>query len=49
MTPADGVWGGVQDDGTVNGLIGMVARHEAQLSMACVGITGKLSEYRVSQ
>ncbi|KAG7170275.1 Glutamate receptor ionotropic, delta-1-like 27, partial [Homarus americanus] len=37
--PEDGQWGGPQPDGSVTGIIGMVARHEAHLAINEITIT----------
>lgn len=42
MTPADGQWGGMIENGTWTGMIGMVARHEAHMAISSLTITGKL-------
>ncbi|KAK3867483.1 hypothetical protein Pcinc_027053 [Petrolisthes cinctipes] len=39
VVPPDRAWGGPQPDGTVTGLIGMVARHEANLAICEITIT----------
>ncbi|XP_042224799.1 glutamate receptor ionotropic, delta-2-like isoform X2 [Homarus americanus] len=36
----DGQWGGVMDNGTVTGMIGLVARHEAHLAINEITISG---------
>ncbi|XP_042219774.1 uncharacterized protein LOC121864682 [Homarus americanus] len=41
--PEDGQWGGPQPDGSVTGIIGMVARHEAHLAINEITITAILS------
>lgn len=40
VVPPDRAWGGPQPDGTITGLIGMVARHEANLAICEITITG---------
>lgn len=40
MVAGDGQWGGVQEDGTITGIIGLVARHEADLAIDEITITG---------
>ncbi|XP_064078575.1 glutamate receptor ionotropic, delta-2-like [Macrobrachium nipponense] len=39
VLPPDGIWGNPQADGTVNGIIGMIARREVTLGVAALGIT----------
>ena len=39
VTPEDENWGGPQDDGTISGMIGMVARHEAHIAIDEITIT----------
>ncbi|KAK3863639.1 hypothetical protein Pcinc_030602 [Petrolisthes cinctipes] len=39
VRPPDGKWGSPQPDGTITGLIGQVARHEAQLALCELTIT----------
>ncbi|XP_076068495.1 glutamate receptor ionotropic, kainate 4-like [Oratosquilla oratoria] len=41
QTPHDGQWGNPQPDGTITGMIGMVARHEINIAMDEITITGK--------
>lgn len=40
VRPPDGKWGGPQPDGSITGLIGQVARHEAHASLCELTITG---------
>ncbi|XP_063591946.1 glutamate receptor ionotropic, delta-2-like [Penaeus indicus] len=40
VSPADGKWGGPQPDGTVTGIIGLVARREADIAICEITITG---------
>ncbi|CAL4088970.1 unnamed protein product, partial [Meganyctiphanes norvegica] len=40
VAPADGKWGGVEADGSISGLIGMVARHEARVALCEITVTG---------
>ncbi|XP_068225815.1 glutamate receptor ionotropic, delta-1-like [Palaemon carinicauda] len=40
VSPADGKWGGPLPNGTVTGLIGMVNRHEADLAICEITVTG---------
>ncbi|XP_070000312.1 glutamate receptor ionotropic, delta-2-like [Penaeus vannamei] len=39
VVPEDGLWGGPQPDGSVVGLIGLVARHEAHIAINEITIT----------
>ncbi|XP_050690664.1 glutamate receptor ionotropic, delta-1-like [Eriocheir sinensis] len=39
IRPPDGKWGGPQPDGTVTGLIGQVARHEAHATLCELSVT----------
>ncbi|XP_071542916.1 glutamate receptor ionotropic, delta-2-like, partial [Panulirus ornatus] len=39
VVPEDRAWGGPREDGSVTGLIGMVARHEAQVAICEITIT----------
>lgn len=41
MTPGDGQWGAVLEDGTVTGMVGMVARHEAHMAITAITATGR--------
>lgn len=45
MVPEDGLWGGPQPDGSVVGLIGLVARHEAHIAINEITITGTQGEF----
>ncbi|KAK7068643.1 hypothetical protein SK128_020811 [Halocaridina rubra] len=51
QSPADGKWGGPQPDGTVTGMIGMVARHEANLAICEITISVKviMAPYLISE
>lgn len=40
VSPADGMWGGPLPNGTVTGMIGMVARHEVHLAHSAITFTG---------
>ena len=40
MIPPDGKWGGLEPDGTVTGMVGVVARHEAQFAIHEISVTG---------
>ncbi|XP_068229574.1 glutamate receptor ionotropic, delta-2-like [Palaemon carinicauda] len=40
VTPEDGAWGYPQPDGTVTGMIGMVARREVQFAMSGIAVNG---------
>lgn len=42
VTPADRQWGRVMKNGTVNGMVGMVARHEAHLAACDISMTGNI-------
>ncbi|XP_047494037.1 glutamate receptor ionotropic, delta-2-like [Penaeus chinensis] len=42
VTPPDGKWGGPQPDGTITGIIGMVARHEAHLAICELTVTAAI-------
>lgn len=40
VEPPDGRWGGPRPDGTVYGMVGMVARSEAHVAIDEITITG---------
>ncbi|XP_066988250.1 probable glutamate receptor isoform X2 [Macrobrachium rosenbergii] len=40
VTPADGAWGYPQPDGTVTGMIGMIARREAHFAISGIAVNG---------
>lgn len=42
----DGQWGGVLPDGSITGMIGMVARHEVHFAINEITITGQLRSFR---
>ena len=41
MSPKDGQWGAILPNGTVTGMIGMVARHEADMAIDEITVTRK--------
>ena len=45
MPPADGQWGGVEEDGTVTGMIGMVARREADFAIDEITVNGNSNNF----
>lgn len=48
VLPPDGLWGDVKRNGTVTGLIGVVARREAHLAVADVTLTGKTGKRQIA-
>lgn len=47
LSPLDNQWGGVHPNGTVTGLIGLVARREAHIAICEITITSKCHFPRV--
>lgn len=47
MVPQDMQWGGVLEDGTATGMVGMVARHEAEFAIDEITITGNAKQTKI--
>lgn len=45
MIPADRQWGRVLDNGTVTGMVGLVARHEANMAANDITLSGNSGLY----
>lgn len=45
VEPQDRRWGGIRPDGTVYGMVGMVARFEAHVAIDEITITGMWKKY----
>ena len=44
LSPADNQWGFPKPDGTITGIVGLVARREAHFAINELTITGKIND-----